>query len=330
VRGGVAHLVALRLMAVATSLAAIVQLLLPLPTGVSRFLARPAVFPPATRFYADPDSPAAQWVHAHPDDRRAAAVRERIAVQPQGAWFADPDPGTVRQRVATLVRNAQAHGTLPVLVPYTVPRRDCDGRSGGGAADLATYRRWIAGFTQGIGKAPAVVILEPDSLALLDCLGPRQRAGRFAALSSAGRALRHYAPHARVYYDAGNSAWHSAPTMAERLRRAGISRYGEGIALNVSNFNTTGDEVRYALSVLKELGEPRLGAVIDTSRNGSGPAPGHPFCDPPDRKLGDVPTADTGIGWVDAFLWVKNPGQADGCVAAPGTFVPAYAYRATR
>jgi len=314
---------------VAATVAVTLQVLLPRPTGASPFLARTPAFPSVTRFYTDPGDPAAQWVHEHHDDSRAAAVRERIAAQPQGFWFADPDPGTVRQRASTLVRAAHAHDTLPVLVAYSVPRRDCDGHSGGGTADLAAYRRWIEGFAQGIGKASAVVVLEPDALALLDCLDPRQQADRFTALSFAGRALRQYAPHTRVYYDAGNSTWHTAQTMAERLRRAGISRYGDGIALNVSNFNTTGDEVRYALSVLEELGDPRLGTVIDTSRNGAGPARDHRFCDPPGRRLGAVPTADTGIGWVDAFLWVKNPGQADGCVAAAGTFVPGYAYRLT-
>lgn len=183
---------------------------------------------------------------------------------------------------------------------------------------------------QGVGKATAVVVLEPDAFAHLGCLDPQQRADRFAALSSAARALHRYAPHARVYYDAGNSTWHSPHTMAKRLKRAGINQYGDGIALNVSNFNPTGDEVRYGLSVLETLGLSRLGAVIDTSRNGAGPAGDHRFCDPPGRKLGATPTADTGIGRIDAYLWVKHPGQSDGCIAAAGTFVPAYAYRLAR
>lgn len=63
--------------------------------------------------------------------------------------------------------------------------------------------------------------------------------------------------------------------------------------------------------------------VIDTSRNGQGPWPGisgHPasdsttqdWCNPPDRGLGLQPTANTGLSLVDAYLWIKIPGESDG------------------
>jgi endoglucanase len=284
-------------------------------------------FAPTTRFYSDPDNPAARWVREHPRDPRAAVVRERIAAQPQAAWLSDLNEDSVRQQVRTVVHAAEARDMVPVLVAYAIPRRDCDGKSTGGAGDLSAYRSWADGFARGLGSATAVVVLEPDAFAHMGCLDPRQRSERFAALSSAARSLHRHAPHARVYYDAGNSGWHPARTMAERLRHAGINQYGDGIALNVSNFNATGDEVRYGLSVLKELGGSRLGVVIDTSRNGVGPARGHRFCDPQGRKVGTSPTADTGIRGIDAYLWVKHPGQADGCIAEAGAFLPEYAYR---
>ena len=60
--------------------------------------------------------------------------------------------------------------------------------------------------------------------------------------------------------------------------------------------------------------------VIDTSRNGQGPwtAPagweGDPevWCNPPDRGLGIRPTTDTGNPLIDAYLWIKVPGESDG------------------
>jgi endoglucanase len=61
--------------------------------------------------------------------------------------------------------------------------------------------------------------------------------------------------------------------------------------------------------------------VIDTSRNGVGPwtAPagnGWPdaqvWCNPPDRGAGARPTLDTGVALVDAYLWIKVPGESDG------------------
>jgi endoglucanase len=61
--------------------------------------------------------------------------------------------------------------------------------------------------------------------------------------------------------------------------------------------------------------------VIDTSRNGQRrwipPAdlpPGDPqeWCNPPARGLGKRPTANTGLTLLDAYLWIKIPGESDG------------------
>ncbi|MFJ9012521.1 glycoside hydrolase family 6 protein [Streptomyces canus] len=287
---------------------------------------RAPLFPASTRFSTGPDTAAERWVREHPHDRRATVIAEHITSRPQASWFPDRDPSTTVKGVRKAVAAARAHGTVPILVPFAVPRRDCEGYSLGGAADLADYRQWIDAFAHAIGPATAVVVLEPDSLALTDCLTPQERQDRVAALTYAGRTLHRAAPNAHLYYDAGHSGWHPAPTIADRLRQAGAPRYGDGIALNISNFNATGDEAGYGLQIIRALGGPDLGMVIDTSRNGAGPAPGTPYCDPPGRRLGHAPTAGTGIERVDAYLWVKPPGETDGCAAAPGTFDPQYAY----
>jgi endoglucanase len=59
--------------------------------------------------------------------------------------------------------------------------------------------------------------------------------------------------------------------------------------------------------------------VIDTSRNGQGPwtpTTSYPdaqdWCNPPGRGLGLKPTANTGNDFIDAYLWVKIPGESDG------------------
>jgi endoglucanase len=79
--------------------------------------------------------------------------------------------------------------------------------------------------------------------------------------------------------------------------------------------------------------------VVDTSRNGDGPdnmqkyasapydqpasvistlAAGN-WCNPPGSGLGLRPTAKTGVPLLDAYLWVKTPGQSDGqCDSAGG------------
>ena len=66
--------------------------------------------------------------------------------------------------------------------------------------------------------------------------------------------------------------------------------------------------------------------VIDTSRNGLGPAT--TWCNPSGEALGARPNAATGQTRVDAYLWVKRPGESDGtCNGGPaaGTFWADYA-----
>lgn len=49
---------------------------------------------------------------------------------------------------------------------------------------------------------------------------------------------------------------------------------------------------------------------------------------PPGRALGEVPTTRTGDELVDAYLWVKRPGESDGdCKGGPkaGAWWPEYA-----
>ena len=66
--------------------------------------------------------------------------------------------------------------------------------------------------------------------------------------------------------------------------------------------------------------------VVDTSRNGVGPwTPTETYpdpqvwCNPPDRGLGLRPTTDTGNELIDAYLWVKVPGESDGeCLRGTG------------
>ncbi|WP_399431358.1 glycoside hydrolase family 6 protein [Streptomyces sp. WAC05374] len=288
--------------------------------------------PPAPRtvsadLYRHPQSQVLDWVRAHPGDPRRAVIESRIADQPAAVWFASYDPGAITGRVRAVTSGAAAAGRVPVLVPYAIPDRDCGGASQGGAPDLAAYDGWIRNFAAGLGSGPVIVVLEPDSIALADCLSDGERAARYASLARAGKALRAANPRAKVYFDAGHSGWHSAAKMAGALREAGAATSGDGIFTNVSNFHATADEAAYARRVLAELGGPsHLGAVIDTSRNGNGaPAPGA-WCDPAGRALGRTPTTRTGASRIDAYLWVKLPGESDGCSGAAGEFSADYAY----
>ncbi|MEV5320817.1 glycoside hydrolase family 6 protein [Streptomyces sp. NPDC052687] len=285
------------------------------------------------RLYRHPESRVLDWVRANPDDPRRPVIEARIADQPAAVWFADFTPATITARVAAVTSGAAARGRVPVLVPYAIPDRDCGGHSRGGAPGLDAYDAWIDRFAAGLGTGEVIVVLEPDAVAQAGCLPAAERADRFASLARAGRVLKAANPKARVYHDAGHSGWHPAERQARLLRQAGAASpaSSDGVFSNVSNFHRTADEIAYVRRVLDALGgPPGLGAVIDTSRNGNGaPADGQ-WCDPAGRGLGRTPTLTTGEERIDAYLWVKLPGESDGCKGAPGSFTPSYAYDLAR
>jgi endoglucanase len=261
-------------------------------------------------------APATTPAKARADELRRARPEEarlldRLAAQPTASWMGEWS-GDVRRAVATITSAAQSSGTVPVLVAYNIPSRDCGEHSAGGERSAEGYRRWIRDFADGLGGRKAIVIVEPDGLLLTRCLTPAAEEERFATLRDAVGVLK--AKGATVYLDAGNARWTSPAVAAERLRRASIDR-ADGFALNVSNFIPTDESMRFGdrLSALVKGKH----YVIDTSRNGAA-APDAQWCNPRGRALGQLPTTTTGNALVDAFLWVKVPGESDGtCNGGP-------------
>ena len=308
-------------------------------------------------------------------------------------WFTGGTPKTVMQDVRNTVLRAADKGTVPILVAYNIPFRDCSQYSAGGASSVEAYEAWIDGFAAGIGNGKAVVILEPDGLGIIPWYNPfadrdswvtnpnyewcqpdnadpaTAASDRFEMLKYAVHTLKAHT-NVSVYLDATHSGWLGAGDAADRLIQAGVND-ADGFFLNVSNYVVNerlekygawvskciafasnpaswgnghtewcgsqyfpanpndfstwvltdqkyANEVEsqtwwYSESILKHF-------VIDTSRNGQGPwtPPSHPegdaqdWCNPPDRGLGFQPTANTGNTLIDAFLWIKIPGESDG------------------
>lgn len=159
-------------------------------------------------------------------------------------------------------------------------------------------------------------------------------------------------PGSVVYLDAGHSSWHAVGEMAQLLIDGGISqaqgfflnvsnyrtdsdltRYGTQVSKCISYLqNTVGAQpddcanqwwpaadadAWYDSHVPADAQLTHF--VIDSSRNGQGPwtpTASYPdpqdWCNPPGRGLGVRPTTETGVPLLDAFLWVKVPGESDG------------------
>lgn len=286
-------------------------------------------------YWDNPEGNAERQVDAYraSGQYREAELIRRIAERPVAEWLSAEHPEREARKYTT---SAERAGKRAVLVLYNLPHRDCGQYSEGGAPDGDAYRTWLEGVLRGIGDRPATVIVEPDALPhlLQEGCTPRQfHAERYALLHEAVTRLTAL-PDTRVYLDAGNPGWVEDPgALVEPLRRAGVEQ-ADGFALNVSNFHTTAANIAYGTKLSRMLGGGHF--VIDTSRNGNGPARGRgeaAWCNPPGRALGAPPTARTGEELVDAFLWIKRPGESDGtCGGGPeaGEWYPRYALALAR
>ncbi|KJS55260.1 hypothetical protein VM98_14375 [Streptomyces rubellomurinus subsp. indigoferus] len=266
---------------------------------------------PGQAFYVSDRTNAAQQLAALRGQGRTADADSllRIAAQPSAQWLGEQDAREIAEQVS---RRATEADRTAVFVAYNIPHRDCGLYSAGGAADAAAYRAWITGVAEALADRRAWVVLEPDAVPhTLDGCGVKgdQAAERYGLLAFAVQELKKR-PNVRVYLDAGNPGWAQDPAeLAGALRKSGIAA-ADGFAVNVANFYETGRNAAYGGGLSAALGGKHF--VIDTSRNGNGPLGGDSWCNPPGRALGERPTADTGRPGVDAYLWVKNPGESDG------------------
>ena len=275
------------------------------------------------RFYVNPNSNARktadEWRSTRPAD---ADQMEKIATRSHARWF-NEWVGDIHTAVSGAMSGAESQGALPVLVAYNLPDRDCGGLSGGGGATPDGYRTWITAFANAISGRQAAVVLEPDALSNMGCLSAAGQQTRLDLIRYAVSALK--GKGATVYIDAGHPAWHTPTEIARRLNLADIQR-ADGFALNVSNFIATSINASYGEKVSALVGGKHF--VIDVSRNGLGATADNQWCNPPGRALGVAPTGATGHPLIDAFLWIKVPGESDGaCNGAPaaGKWWPEYA-----
>ncbi|MEV7993159.1 glycoside hydrolase family 6 protein [Streptomyces sp. NPDC086077] len=283
----------------------------------------------AAPFWVNPHGNAAEQVADYARDGRETEADQirKIAHQPTGEWIGPENP---EQEARGFTEAAAEADRTALLVLYNIPHRDCGQYSGGGAADGDAYRAWIDGVTQGIGDRSATVILEPDALLhLVDGCTPQEfHEERYALLTYAVGKLKSLRS-TTVYLDAGNAGWGHPDQIFDPLNRAGIAE-ADGFSVNVSNFYSTEDSLAYGKDLSAKVGGKHF--VIDTSRNGNGPYtegdPDERWCNPPGRALGETPTTRTADPSVDAYLWIKRPGESDGeCKGGPkaGAWWPAYA-----
>lgn len=203
--------------------------------------------------------------------------------------------GNVRDYCRNVVQ--QLAGKTALFISYNIPNRDNGNFSAGGLDGINAFENWARDIAEGIGSAPAWVVLEPDALGLLDGLNDQGRNERNECLRRAITILE-TKPNIFVFVDA--STWVNPQEMRRRLDAVGAKRF----SCNVSGYYKT-EEVK---SWADQVGLP---FIIDTSRNGNGNPHPPAWCNVTDTKIGDKPALVEDGNFL-AKLWAKVPGESDG------------------
>ncbi|MDB5180145.1 MAG: hypothetical protein JWN12_777 [Candidatus Saccharibacteria bacterium] len=271
--------------------------------------------------YVDPSNRATAYASANPGVASVSLIA-KMGQQSVATWFGDWD-NNITASVNSVVSAANASGTVPVLVFYNIPDRDCGGYSASGSSSYTTYLQWVTQAAAGIANRNAVVILEPDAVAGADCLPSNSQSDRYQAISQAVGIIKAQA-NAYVYIDAGNPTWQTPATIASRLKASNIAG-ADGFSLDVSYFSSISLNISYGEQISNLVGGKHY--VIDSSRSGGNTAISGVLYNPPGAALGPVPTTHTTNAHNDALLWIKIPWESDAPVnGGPDAGVPYWNY----
>lgn len=95
---------------------------------------------------------------------------------------------------------------------------------------------------------------------------------------------------------------------------------------SIKNNNFANNELNYVQQIYYKTNKLNFGTkdgkphfVIDSGRNGNpnariGNENCNTWCNVIDARIGSYPTTETALNYVDAYAWIKTPGESDGCI----------------
>jgi len=303
------------------------------------------------QFFLNPDYVAKVEAAAKADKANAALIK-KVAAFPTAVWLDSIASVAQVSKVLDAADKQQGSDAKPILVTFVVydlPNRDCSAKASAGELDVdkggeakykAEFIDKIAAQFAAHPKLRIVAIVEPDSL---PNLATNMTVPKCAASDKVYRSATAYAvsklnmPQVSIYLDAAHAGWlgwegnrqRIAKIYRDVLTEAGGVDKIRGFATNVSNYNTVsgadgkklgpanpcpdvGTYIHQLTDALKAEGLVGKKFVIDTARNGKVVrATWGNWCNIKGAGVGPRPQASP-MPLVDAYAWIKPPGESDG------------------
>ena len=266
---------------------------------------------------------------ANPSLRRKVRLLAKIASQPEEERFSlysgGGGPGAILGQVhKILCGNLNADpGTIPIFTTFFLYQAGyCETRSEI-IANRPRFERQINEMAEGIGRRPAVLLMEIDAIGSSACMAKNGALGQWEADIRYEINRVSKLPHVVAYIEGGYSDANSVGYTARALNAVGVRKI-QGFFTNDTHNMWTIDEIHWAKAISRRTGGAHI--VINTADNGRGPKlnpdpatqGNEDLCNPPGRGLGPRPTTHTGFAGVDAFLWTGPPGNSSGtCHGGP-------------
>jgi endoglucanase len=229
---------------------------------------------------------------------------------PVAKWVNDLNSETV-QMVAEVTDQASAEHTIPTFVIYGMPKiQSEDGNIEASQADM--YRSWIGDLSTAIGNRPAVIVLEPDTLAASNDLREDDRSARFDLLRSSLEQFKEQNLQTAVYLDVGHSYWLKADEVVGLMQE--IDPDGEligGISLNVSNQRPE-QELRDYVEEIWRLMDKKVYVLLDNAMNGApNTAELTDYCNPDGERIGRLEDNIFDPTSMVEEMYIKPAGESD-------------------
>jgi cellulase/cellobiase CelA1 len=199
---------------------------------------------------------------------------------------------------------------------YGLPNKDCEaGYSNlGSNKNSEDYRNWIQTLANTVGNRKVLYVLEPDAVGLVANGGCAVQ-NKYTENVRMAIDILSKNSNADIYLDVGywTLEWPDSTTKtANAVKQLSTVGRLKGIAINTSNYRPTSDMAKLCTNFQNAIGSRNLNCVVDTSRNYNQNPPDREWCNARFGGIGALPTAQTGYGNIDYFIWIKPVGESDG------------------
>jgi cellulase/cellobiase CelA1 len=256
----------------------------------------------------------------YPEFNKEFSILSKV---PLPIWYTDRDPNALNNVIDNI---NNCNDLLNIFIIYGLPNKDCEAQfsSSGSNKNENDYFNFINNLNSAVNNKEVVYILEPDAI---NFIMPNKCGNQYNYKNNLKMAIDVLSKNnnAKIYIDIGywNLIYSDEQiyNIINILNEINTNNRLNGISLNLSNYRSS-KEMIDACNRIRSLSNKNFHCIIDTSRNNNGPSNDNQWCNMINAGIGELPTTNTNIDYIDAYFWLKPAGELDGtCIGFSNSYV---------